>query len=282
MFMKKNLFTAFLLCCFTAASAQNSDASCCAASATEVYAINAKDKNFISKHDEPLPFHYASANGKDINYATADGKMAHAWEVKAAAATPYYLFVVHEWWGLNDYIKKEAEQLSQELGINVVAVDLYDNVVASTREDAAKTMQSVKTERAMAILKGAYVYAGKEARVFTMGWCFGGGWSLQTTLLGGEQAVGCIMYYGQPEKDVEKLKTLHADVIGFFGNLDQYPSPQMVTEFVENMQKAGKKLLVNRYEAPHAFANPSNPGFNKEATADAHKKAIDFIKERMH
>ncbi len=262
-----------------AASAQE-PVSCCAAMATESFAQNASSKSFRMSHDEPIPFKYQSDAGKDINYATPDGKTAHAWEVKSATPTKNYLFVVHEWWGLNDYIKQEAEKLGRDLGINVIALDLYDNVVATNREDAAKTMQSVKTERAEAIIKGAYKYAGDDARVFTIGWCFGGGWSLQATLLGGKQAAGGIMYYGQPEKDVEKLKKLNADVIGFFANQDQWPSPQVVDEFAENMNKAGKKLLLNRYDATHAFANPSNPNFNKEATDDAYKKVLAFIRER--
>jgi carboxymethylenebutenolidase len=278
--MKKMLICCLLLGAAGRLAAQTNMA-CCAASATEVYAMNAADKNFASKHDEPLPFHYSSENGKDISYPTADGQTAHAWEVKAAKKTSYYLFVVHEWWGLNDYIKQEAEKLGRDLGVNVIALDLYDKAVASTREDAAKAMQAVKTERAIAIINGAYAYAGKNAKVFTIGWCFGGGWSLQASLLGGKQAVGCIMYYGQPEKDVERLKTLNPDVLGFFGNLDQYPSPQVVTEFAENMTKAGKKLYLNRYEATHAFANPSNPNFNKEATEDAYKKVLAFVRERI-
>jgi carboxymethylenebutenolidase len=263
------------------AMSQSGNMTCCAASATEAYAQNGSDKNFMAKHDEPIPFHYESENGKDITYATADGKTAHAWEVKSANGSPYYLFVIHEWWGLNDYIKQEAEKLGRDLGINVIALDLYDNVVTSTREEAAKAMQAVTTDRATAIVKGAYAYAGAKAKVFTIGWCFGGGWSLQSTLIGGSQAVGCIMYYGQPEKDVERLKTLHADVLGFFGNLDQYPSPQVVSEFADNMNKAGKKLYLNRYEATHAFANPSNPNFNKDATEDAYKKVLVFVKDRM-
>jgi carboxymethylenebutenolidase len=47
------------------------------------------------------------------------------------------------------------------------------------------------------------------------------------------------------------------------------------------MEKAGKKLYLNRYEANHGFANPSNPDFNKEATADAYAKLTAFIRERM-
>ena len=64
----------------------------------------------------------------------------------------------------------------------------------------------------------------------------------------------------------------------FFGNLDQSPSPAMVNSFETSMKEAGKNLSVNRYEAGHGFANPSNPSFNAAATKDAYTKAIAFLK----
>jgi carboxymethylenebutenolidase len=86
------------------------------------------------------------------------------------------------------------------------------------------------------------------------------------------------MFYGRPENNVEKLKTLQCDIIGFFGNKDQSPSPAVVNDFEKNMQSAGKKLETHKYEAGHGFANPSNPAFNEAAAADAYRKAIAFLK----
>ncbi len=255
--------------------------SCCEPGAIDLYARNGASEQFRGAHELPQPYVHISENGKDINFKTPDGKDAHGWFIPAKKKSDYFLFVIHEWWGLNDHIKREAEKYWSDLGINVLALDMYDGVVATTREEAGKTMQSLNNERAVNIIKGAYDYAGKKAKVFTVGWCFGGGWSLQTGLLGGKQLAGTLMYYGQPEKDVEKLKTLSADVIGFFGTRDQWPSVQMVNEFKENMEKAGKKLYLNMYDADHAFANPSNPKFNEEATKDSYSKSIAFIKERM-
>jgi carboxymethylenebutenolidase len=261
-------------------SAQNME-SCCVMDATESYARNASDKKFVMSHEDPLPFHYEIENGKDINFSTADGKEGHGWQVMAAKPTNYYIFVIHEWWGLNDYIKQETEKLSRDLGVNAIAIDLYDNQVATTADEAGKMMQAVSKERSENIIKGALAKVGDKVKIFTIGWCFGGGWSLQTTLMGGKQSVGCIMYYGQPEKSIDRLKTLNCDVLGFFGNLDQWPSPQVVDEFAANMDKAGKKLILKRYEATHAFANPSNPKYNKEATEDAYKNVLAFVKERI-
>jgi carboxymethylenebutenolidase len=280
--MKTLILLFVMMISLTSSFAQKQMASCCnPVSATEQFAMLASNKTFVMSHDAPLPFVYHSANGTDITFKAADGTSAHGWLVKAAKQTTYYLFVIHEYWGLNDYIKQETEKLSNELGINAIAIDLYDNKVASTSDEAGKLMQSVKTERAVNIIKGAYAYAGANAKVFTIGWCFGGGWSLQTALLGGKQAVGCVMFYGMPEQDVNKLKTLNCDVIGFFAEKDGWITPKVVDQFKENMKAAGKNVTTYEYDAVHAFANPSNPKYNKEATEDAYSKAIPFIKERM-
>ena len=96
--------------------------NCCSPTATEKFAMLASDKSFVMSHAEPLPFTYNSAKGHDITYKTSDGTDAHAWEVKADKNTNYYLFVIHEWWGLNDYIKQETERLANELGVNAIAL----------------------------------------------------------------------------------------------------------------------------------------------------------------
>ena len=279
--MKKGLIFLPLFCASLWMSAQKMD--CCSPSATESFARLASDKHFVMNHLEPRPFHFTSEEGKSVTFKAADGSDAYGWEIKSAKPTHNYLLVVHEWWGLNDYIKEQSETLWKDLGnVNVLAVDLYDKKVASTREDAVKYVQAVTTERAQSILKGAIAYAGPQARIFTVGWCFGGGWSLQASLLAGSQAAGCAMYYGMPEKNLDKLKALHADVLGIFANKDQGITPKIVDEFAENMKQAEKKLILKRYDAVHAFANPSNPGFDKDAKEDAYKNLLAFFRERMH
>ena len=220
--------------------------------------------------------------GNLIDFKRPDGSTCKGYLAEAGKGRPG-IVVIQEWWGLNDYIKRESETLSRELdNVNVLALDLYDGKVAATPDSAMKLVQAAKTERLENIIKGALVYAGANAEIYTIGWCFGGMWSLQATLLAGKQAAGCVMYYGRPETNMDKLKTLNCDVIGFFGNQDRSPSPEMVTKFEADMQAAGKKLTAYTYEANHGFANPSNPSFNKEATADAHAKAITFLKAHLN
>jgi carboxymethylenebutenolidase len=276
----------FLLCAAlfslgTTASAQKV-ASCCARpAATEVFAMLATNKDFSGGHDAPLPYDY-QGEGQMIEFKTPDGRSGRAFEIKSATPSNKYLFVIQEWWGLNDYIKKEAATFAAELkGVNVIALDLYDGQVATTAEDAGKLMQAVKTERAQAIIRGAQQYAGPKAEFASVGWCFGGGWSLQTALLGGKQTVGCVMYYGMPEKDVAKLKTLNSDVLGIFATQDQWISPAVVAQFRADMAAAGKKLTVRSYDADHAFANPSNPKFIRSFAAQAHTLALGYLRGRF-
>jgi len=189
------------------------------------------------------------------------------------------VIVIQEWWGLNDNIRDEADKYFSDLGdMNVIAVDMYDGRVAATPDSAMKIMRSADMSRMTAIIRGAIAYAGDKASIYSVGWCFGGMWSLQTAIIAGPKAKGTVMFYGRPESDVEKLKNIRCDVIGFFGNLDRSPAPAMVDAFEQNMTAAGKKLTVHRYEAGHGFANPSNPSFNRSATEDSYAKAIAFLK----
>lgn len=254
--------------------------NCC--SPTQQFALLASDKNFRAIHQPPLPFVFKNAGGEMIHFATADGKEADAYLVKASSPSQNYLLVFHEWWGLNDYIKQMSDQLQKDLGnINVIALDLYDGKIATTPDEAGKYMQGVSDGRARAIIRGALKYIGSNAKVYTIGWCFGGGWSLQASLMAGQQAAGCVMYYGLPEDNVDKLKKLHCDVLGVFGNKDDWITPKVVDEFVANMKKAGKKLIVHRYDAYHGFANPSGEHHNEPATREAYSYVIRFLKARL-
>ncbi len=256
--------------------------SCCDVTLTASFAMLASDAAFRSSHLEPIPFIFVPEHGMDITFKTSDGTDGRGFEVKATKATNVYVFMIHEWWGLNEYIKQEAEKLQAELGnVNVIALDLYDGKVATTQQEAGKYMGEAKEDRIRAIVKGTLDYVGPKAIIGTIGWCFGGGWSLQSAIMGAKQSRACVMYYGMPETDVEKLKTLSAPVLGIFGKKDGWITPAKVKDFEGAMKKASRKLTVKSYDADHAFANPSNPKFDKAASADAHKLVLEFFKKHL-
>src|SRR5262249_55464346 len=187
--------------------------SCCVKPSTAVFAMLGKDESFKASHLAPLPFHYVSPAGKMVTFEAGDGKMASAFEVKSKASTNNYLLVIHEWWGLNDYIKQVAETLQNQLGnVNVLALDLFDGKVATNSDEASKYMSEAKEERIRAIIRGAITYAGKDAKIQTIGWCFGGGWSLQAAIMTRRQGAGCVMYYGIAGGDAEKISSINITI----------------------------------------------------------------------
>lgn len=245
----------------------------------QAYQLEAGTPAFAGMHPSPMVVNPENLLGKMMTFDAADGKQANAYFIAAKKKSNKYLIVIQEWWGLNENIKMESDKYYTDLGdVNVIAVDMYDGKVAATPDSAMKLVRGADMGRMTAIMQGAIKYAGSKASIYSVGWCFGGMWSLQTAILAGPQAKGSVMYYGRPETNMEKLKSIQCDIIGFFGNLDQSPSPTMVNDFEKNMKEAGKNLAVNRYQAGHGFANPSNPSYNAAAKEDAYAKAIAFLK----
>jgi carboxymethylenebutenolidase len=278
----KNILVAFAL--LPALGAFGQTKSCCTTNAVSSKTAElAMNTDFSAAHTNPVAFTLELPKGEMVEFATPDGKTAKGYLLKTAKKSKKYLFVFHEWWGLNDYIKKEAEKYFVDLNeVNVLAIDLYNGNVAENREDAQKYSSSMQDSRCRAIINGAFDFAGKKAQVATLGWCLGGSWSLQAAIEGGDKVNACVMYYGFPEMEVEKLKKLDTDILGIFGEKDAFINVEMVKAFEDKVKEAGKKIVVYNYVAGHAFANPSNPDYNKQATEDAYDtKVMPYLRERL-
>jgi carboxymethylenebutenolidase len=255
----------------------------CHSSSTEKFAMFASSDEFKMLHQLPRKYvHVSQQGGKMISFKCPDGTEAKGYFIEAKKKSNLWIFVFQEWWGLNDNIKRESELLYTTLGnVNVIALDMYDGQVTDNRDEAVKLIQAFKQERGDMIIKGALANAGKDAKIGTIGWCFGGGESLLASIIAGKQAEACVIYYGMPVDDVEKLKTLNADVLGIFAGQEKRISPEVVKKFEADMKSAGKKLTVKSYDAEHGFANPSNPVYNEAATKDAWRLTVDFFKAHL-
>jgi len=280
-------FSLLLIFMAFAATGLQAQSSCCTAgdraqAAAQVsFASLGNDPAFRMQHELPAPFVLRDERWQNITYRTPDGDSAQAWLLPADEPSQDYLFLFHEWWGLNDYVKAEAVSYHDTLAgrVNMLCLDLYDGQVAKTREQAKAYMQSVTQARAEAIIAGARDHVGQSARVATIGWCFGGGWSLKASLLLDQQAAGCVMYYGMPVQDPEVLSGLHTDVLGIFAKQDGWITPKVVNEFEKNMAAANKQVRVKFFDAKHAFANPSSPLHDAEAAQQAFLLSSGFLRQ---
>jgi carboxymethylenebutenolidase len=195
--------------------------------------------------------------------------------------------VVHEWWGLDSWVKGQADQLAAA-GYVALAPDLYRGKVTSKPEEAHQLMSGLSEDRAVADLKGAYAFLNgrsdvRKDRVGAIGWCMGGRYSLRLAVE--EPALAAaVAYYGAPPSDPANIARIKAPVLGNYGAADTGPSPETVREFEAAMKKAGKSVDVKLYEgAGHAFANINNPwgGYRPEAAADAWTRTLAFFETHL-
>ncbi|MEM1026312.1 MAG: dienelactone hydrolase family protein [Myxococcota bacterium] len=227
----------------------------------------------------------------DAQAPQAEGEMIEVGGAKAYLSLPDGdgphpgVVVIHEWWGLNQNIKYWTDRMAA-LGYAAVAVDLYGGKVATDPENAAKYMKSVDQQAANGILTAAHAFLRSDERVKapkvgSMGWCFGGGQSLQLALAD-SKLDAAVMYYGFPVTDAAKLKVIEADILALFGGADDFIPMEQVEAFEKALKEAGVDYELHVYEgATHAFANPSNPHYDMKNASDAFEKTKAFLAAKL-
>jgi len=194
------------------------------------------------------------------------------------------VLVIHEWWGLNDHVKHWADRLAAD-GYAALAVDLYGGAVATTRDEALANMKAVDDAAALATLQAGLKFLAEDERVKAgklacIGWCFGGGWSLRLAMAApGLDAA--VVYYGRLVDDPDQLKKIHAPLLGVFGKRDTGIPPEAVDAFEAAMKKAQRPATILRFDADHAFANPSGARYDSVNAAAAWKQVRNFLGEHL-
>ncbi|MEO1273374.1 MAG: dienelactone hydrolase family protein [Myxococcota bacterium] len=221
---------------------------------------------------------------REVSYATIDGQAVKGYLAAPQGGSKAAVIVIHEWWGLNDNIRTMAEKLAGQ-GYMALAIDLYGGQVATTPQEAkaimSTAMQSPKKGQENIQQAHAWLMGEGAQRVGSIGWCFGGGWSLQTALMGRSDAT--VIYYGRLVTEEEKLSTLKTPILGIFGAEDQGIPVKSVKAFEATLKKLGKPHAIHVYEgANHAFANPSGHRYKPDAAQDAWGKTLAFLDKHLN
>jgi carboxymethylenebutenolidase len=196
--------------------------------------------------------------------------------------------MIHEWWGLNQNIKDMANLLAKN-GFVVLAADLYHGEVTDNPQLAMQLVQTARNNQnsSTANLQAAVKYLSSaqnvdSKKIVSLGWCFGGGQSLQLALNSQEHPLAAtILYYGTPlVTDKESLSKIKWPVLGIFGDKDEAIPLAEVNEFGSTLNQSGIKNEIHVYNGVgHAFANPSGDNYAPEETADAWEKTLSFLKK---
>lgn len=196
--------------------------------------------------------------------------------------------MIHEWWGLNENIKNMANLLAKQ-GFVVLAADLYKGEVANNPERAMELVQTVRNNQNNSInnLQSAVKYLSllpnvDSSKIASLGWCFGGGQSLQLALNSQDHPLAAtILYYGTPlVTDKALLSKIKWPVLGIFGDKDQSIPIEEIKQFGNSLNQSGITNNIHIYKGVgHAFANPSGDNYAPKETEDAWQKTLSFLKK---
>ena len=206
-------------------------------------------------------------------------------EIKAFLAVPEgkgpfpAVVVIQEWWGLNDWIKDNAKHFAAK-GFVAIAPDLYRGKVTDDPKIAAQLRKGMPSDRALQDCKAAVTAVAvmpnvQKNKIGSIGWCMGGQQSINLALAD-PRVHACVICYGAVPKDAASVKSLHATVLGIFGEEDKGIAASGVREFENALKEAGKSVeKINIYKgAGHGFMRPMNGSkSNAEYRADAAKDA---------
>lgn len=231
--------------------------------------------------------------GEEVVYGNVDGDEVRGYLARprdandsAAETGRPAVLVIHEWWGLNDNIRAMADRLAGQ-GYSALAVDLYFGRSATEPEGARELATEARNhgEQVGENLRQAKAYLVEQvgaSKIGTIGWCFGGGWSLETALLMPGEIDATVMFYGRVETGHDRLATLDTPILGLFGGEDQGIPVESVRAFEQALGELGKPASIHVYEgADHAFANPSGNRYDAEAAEDAWSKVLAFFEQYL-
>ena len=223
-----------------------------------------------------------AAESKTVSYKSGDETVQGIVYTPAGKGPFPGLIVIHEWWGLNDWVKEQASKLADQ-GYVALAVDLYRGKVATTPDEAHQIMRGVPEDRAKRDLHAAFEFLAsqsnvKKDRIGAIGWCMGGGYSLDVALQEPTLAAD-VINYGHLATDPDALKKINAPILGLFGAQDKGIPPEDVRKFGETLDHMGKKIEIKIYDdAGHAFENPNNKdGYRPADAADAWRRTVEFL-----
>ena len=228
-----------------------------------------------------------SVDSESLAYADVENELAYGYLAYPSGVTEPLpaVVMIHEWWGLNDNIRAMANRLAAQ-GYMVLAIDFYGGETAKNPDEARMRMLNVVQNpgRARENLRQAldFLSIAGAPRIASLGWCFGGGWSLNAAMLFPKKIDASVIYYGQLTDDAENLRLLDAPLLGFFGSEDRGIPVESVRAFERALQRLRKDYDIKIYPGlRHAFANPTGNNYNAEAADDAWQRTLNFLAKHL-
>ncbi len=217
-----------------------------------------------------------------VSYPSGQDTVSAYIAMPAEAGRHPALIVIHEWWGLRDWIRRDARDLARH-GYVALAIDLYRGRITDNPQEAYKLMISVPHARAVTDLKAAFKYLSglnyvNASKIGVIGWCMGGSYSY-VAALNLPKLAACVIDYGKVGATKSEVEPISCPVLCNFAELDRTYTVEMGKAFVAAMKADGKTVEFHEYSGvSHAFMNPNNPQiYNGSAAKLAWRRIYSFL-----
>jgi len=195
------------------------------------------------------------------------------------------IIVIHEWWGLNQWVKQQTWNLAAS-GYVALAVDLYQGNVTADPSEARKLKRRLRADHAICTLRAAFDYLARRPDVHpdhigSLGWSMGGGLALELAI-DESRLTACAVHYGPLPTSLAQIRKINAQALGLFGARDRGVPPQNVRAFERSMKMLNKSVDIKIYDGVgHGFENPANKaGYRADIAADAWSRTLRFFGQR--
>jgi carboxymethylenebutenolidase len=223
---------------------------------------------------------------QDVTFPSGSEIIAGYLAIPESAGKHPALVVLHEDWGLTNWVKEQTRKLAGE-GYVALAVDLYRGRVAYDPSLAYELMISTSPENALRDMEGALDFLASRAdvnkqKMGSIGWSMGGKLSLLLAV-NEPRLAACVVNYGSLPTDSDDIQKIHAPVLGIFGADDRTISAGEIEAFEDAMNSAHKSVDIKVYpDAGHGFEDSANKlGYREGASVDAWQRTVTFLDQHL-
>jgi carboxymethylenebutenolidase len=230
-------------------------------------------------------------HGEYVDIKVADGSTVNAWVVYPERAEKAgAVIVIHEIFGLSDWIRAVADQLAED-GFIAIAPDMLSGKgpdgggTASLGDQVVSTIRGLESAEVIARLDAVRAYVrglpAANGKVGTVGFCWGGSTSFAYATAQPELDAA-IVYYGGSPAEPDSYTKIGAPVLGLYGGDDARVNATIPTAEAE-MTKNGKSFAKHVYDgAGHGFLRQqTGRDANMKATEQAWPATLAFFREHL-
>ena len=220
---------------------------------------------------------------KTVSFPIDGGRASGELALPSVARAPA-LVIVHEWWGVNDDVRRIARRFADE-GYVALAVDLYHGQSTTDPAVAMQLSNDLDTGVAMREIAGAVAFLGAHeatnGKVGVTGFCLGGAMALAAAF-NVEGLSAALPFYGNPRADFVHLDRKTPPIQGHYAKNDAFIDVTKTRAIGEGVRSHGGAFELFEYDAGHAFMREADPSAYHEPSAKlAWERAFAFLRKTL-